>query len=137
MTNSNEKQYFDLHTHGLGYLNRVTEVTPKEGDPFLSASIAALRGPVDNAEKTHFEVRVTGKKAQEIVRLAQPAVEGNLKVLVGFTLSDVKGETFTYQKGKKAGQTGVCLKAQLISLKWVRVEGQPFYCAKDDAAEAA
>jgi len=66
---NNESKYFDLHTTGIGYLNRVREVTPKEGKPFLSITLSALRGSVDNAQYTHFECHVSGKQAQETVRL--------------------------------------------------------------------
>ncbi len=76
MSNSNTKEYFDLHTQGIGYLSRIREVAPKEGSPFLSVTVAALRGRVDNAQYTHFECRVSGKKAQELVRQLMPAVEG-------------------------------------------------------------
>ena len=82
-TSNETSKYFDLHTQGIGYLNRIREVTPNEGTPFLSVIIAALRGSVDNAQYTHFECRVSGKKAQEIVRQLQPAVEGNSKVWLG------------------------------------------------------
>jgi hypothetical protein len=44
-----EAKYFDLLTTGLGYINRVREVTPEEGSPFLSVTLAALRGSADNA----------------------------------------------------------------------------------------
>jgi len=36
MTPSNEKSYFDLHISGIGYLNRIREVKPKKGEPFLA-----------------------------------------------------------------------------------------------------
>ncbi|HID49412.1 MAG TPA: DUF3577 domain-containing protein, partial [Chromatiales bacterium] len=127
-------QYFDLHTTGIGYLNRIREVTPKEGNPFLSVTIAALRGSVDNAQYTHFECRVSGKQAQEIVRKLKPAVEGNLKVLIGFTLSDLFAESFTFKNGDKAGETGISLKAQLLRIAWAKADGQPFYTAQEDAA---
>lgn len=134
MSTNETKQYFDLHTTGIGYLNRVREVTPKEGEPFLSITIAALRGSVDNAQYTHFECRVSGKQAQEIVRQLIPAVEGNLKVLIGFTLSDLFAEFFTFKNGDKAGETGISLKARLLRIAWAKVDGQPFYTAQEDAA---
>ena len=134
MSTNETKQYFDLHTTGIGYLNRIREVTPKEGSPFLSVTIAALRGSVDNAQYTHFECRVSGKKAQELVRQLKPAVEGNLKVLIGFTLSDLYAEAFTFKNGDKAGETGVSLKARLLRLAWAKVDGQPFYTAEEQAA---
>ena len=120
-------KYFDLHTTGLGYLNRIREVTPKEGKPFWSVTIAALRGSVDDVRYTHFECRVSGQEAQGLVRLLKPAVEGKLKVLVGFTLSDLFAESFTFKNGDKAGEPGVSLKARLLRVGWAKVDGQPFY----------
>ena len=127
MSNSESVKYFDLHTTGLGYLNRVREVTPKEGSPFWSVSIAALRGSVDDVRYTHVECRVSGKQAQELVRQLKPAVEGKLRVLVGFTLSDLFAEPFIFKNGEKAGKTGISLKARLLRVSWAKVDGQPFY----------
>ncbi len=134
MSNNESQKYFDLHTAGIGYVNRVREVTPKEGSPFLSVTIAALRGSVENVQYTHFECRVSGKQAQEIVRQVKPAVEGKLKVLIGFTLSDLYGETFTFKNGDKAGETGISLKARLLRVSWAKVDGQPFYKEQEHAA---
>ena len=131
MSNDDTK-YFDLYSTGIGYLNRVREVTPKEGSPFWSVTIAALRGSVDDVQYTYFECRVSGQQAQKLVQQLKPAVEGKLKVLVGFTLSDLVAESFTYKNGDKAGETGVSLKARLLRVGWAKVDGQPFY--KDQAA---
>ncbi|MES9970043.1 MAG: STY4534 family ICE replication protein [Candidatus Thiodiazotropha sp.] len=134
MSSNETQKYFDLHTTGIGYLNRVQEVTPKEGNPFLSVTIAALRGSVDNVQYTHFECHVSGKKAQEVVRKLKPAVEDKLKVLMGFTLSDLYGESFIFKNGDKAGETGVSLKARLLRVSWAKVDGQPFYTVKEETA---
>jgi len=77
---------------------------------------------------------VSGKQAQEIVRQLKPAVEGNLKVLIGFTLSDLFAESFTFKNGDKAGETGISLKSRLLRIAWAKVDGQPFYTAQEDAA---
>ena len=69
----------------------------------------------------------SGKQAQEIVRQVRPAVEGKLKVLVGFTLSDLFAEPFTFKNGDKAGETGISLMARLLRVSWAKVDGQPFY----------
>ena len=134
MSTNETTKYFDLHTQGLGYLNRIREVTPKEGEPFISVIISALRGSVDNVQYTLFECRVSGKRAQEIVQRLKPAVEGDSKVLLGFTLSDLYSEIFTFKNGDHAGETGVSLKARLLRIAWVKVDGQPFYSAQEDAA---
>ena len=132
MSNEDTNKYLDLYTTGIGYLNRVREVTPKEGSPFWSVTIAALRGSVDDVQYPYFECRVSGQQAQKLVQQLKPAVEGKLKVLVGFTLSDLFAEAFTYKTGDKAGETGVSLKARLLRVGWAKVDGQPFY--KDQAA---
>ena len=118
-------KYFDLITTGLGYLNRVREVTPEEGNPFLSVTLAALRGSADKAQYTHFECRVAGKQAKAAVRALQAAVEDDHKVLVSFILSDLYPESFTYKKGEKAGETGISLKARLLRIGWAKVDGEP------------
>lgn len=118
-------KYFDLHTIGLGYLNRIREVTPREGKPFLAVTLAALRGSADNAQYTHFACRVSGREAQRIVRELEPAVEAERKVLVGFTLSDLYAEPFTFKNGERAGETGVSLKARLLRVSWAKVDGEP------------
>ena len=134
MSNTETTKYFDLHTSGIGYINRIREVTPKAGKPFLSVSLAALRGSVDNVQYTHFECRVSGKQAQQIVHQLKPAVEGKLKVLIGFTLSDLYAETFIFKHGDLAGETGISLKTRLLRIAWAKVDGQPFFTAQDQAA---
>jgi len=134
MSNNESNKYFDLHTTGIGYLSRIREVTPEEGSPFLSVTIAALRGSVDNAQYTHFECPVSGKKAQEAVRRLKSAVEGKSKVLIGFTLSDVFAEPFTYKNGDKAGEPGASLKARLLRVSWAKVDGKPFFTEQENAA---
>jgi CRISPR/Cas system-associated endoribonuclease Cas2 len=131
MSNDDTK-YFDLYTTGIGYLNRVREVAPKEGSPFWSVTIAALRGSVDDVQYPYFECRVSGQQAQKLVQQLKQPVEGELKVLIGFTLSDMFAEAFTYKNGDKAGETGVSLKARLLRVGWAKVDGQPFY--KEQAA---
>ena len=77
---------------------------------------------------------MSGRKAQEVVRQLKPAVEGNQKVLIGFTLSDLHAESFTFKNGDKAGETGISLKSRLLRIAWAKVDGQPFYTAQDNAA---
>ncbi len=124
MTTNENTKYFDLHTTGIGYLNRVREVTPEQGTPFLAVTIAAIHGSVSDVQHTYFECGVYGEQAQNIVRELKPAVEGESKVLIGFTLSNLKADSFTFTKGDKAGQTGVNLKARLIRIAWAKIDGQ-------------
>lgn len=133
--NSNENaKYFDLHTTGIGYLNRVREVTPKEGSPFLAVTLAAIHGSVANVQHTYFECGVYGNETKRIVRELMPAVEDESKVLIGFTLSNLKADAFLFQQGDKAGQPGVNLKARLIKIAWAKVNGQSVTSASEKVA---
>ncbi|MGH8653667.1 MAG: DUF3577 domain-containing protein, partial [Gammaproteobacteria bacterium] len=41
---TSDRNYFDLHILGIGYLHRVREITPKRGEPFLAVEVSALHG---------------------------------------------------------------------------------------------
>jgi hypothetical protein len=49
MAHANQPQeaitYFNLHTVGIGYLNRVREVQVRRGQPFMACDIAACTVP--------------------------------------------------------------------------------------------
>ena len=135
MNPSSEKSYFDLHITGLGYLNRIREVQPRKGDAFLACDIAALNGPSDSPDYRRFDVRVSGSEAQHLIRRCQQAVEAERKVLIGFRLGDLWADTFTYNKGKRAGEQGVSLKARLLFVSWIKVDGQLVYKAEPKATD--
>ena len=135
MNPSSDLSYFDLHITGLGYLNRIREVQPRKGDAFLAGDIAALNGPSDSPDYRRFDVRVSGSEAQHLIRRCQQAVEAERKVLIGFRLGDLWADTFTYSKGKRAGEQGVSLKARLLFVSWIKVDGQLVYKAEPKATD--
>ncbi|WP_185268937.1 STY4534 family ICE replication protein [Halopseudomonas xiamenensis] len=129
-TSTTEAQYFDLHTTGVGYLNRVREVKPRKGNSFMAVTVGALKGAADSVEYTYIDCNVVGEEADKLIRRCQQAVEAEKKVLVGFRIGDIWPDTFTYQKGPKQGQTGVSLKGRLLYVGWIKVEGEMVYQAK-------
>jgi len=135
MTTTNEKSYFDLHITGIGYLNRIREVKPKNGKPFLACDIAALNGASDKPVYVRFDTRVSGSEAQHLIRRCEAAVKAEKKVLIGFRLGDLWTDIFTYSKGKRAGEQDVSLKARLLYIGWIKVDGKRVYQAEAKAAE--
>lgn len=129
MTSTQSKSYFDLHITGIGYLNRIRMVTPKKGEAFLACDIAALNGPSDAPEYRRFDVRVSGSEAQNLIQRCEKVVSEEHKVLLGFRLGDLWADTFTYTKGKNAGQPGVSLKARLLYVSWIKIDGELVYKA--------
>lgn len=132
-----EATYFDLHTQGLGYLNRIREVTPSRGKAFLACTIAALNGPTEAPEYRYFDVTVCGAEAQQLVNRYAEAVDQGHKVLMGFRLGDLWTDLFRYSRGDKAGKTGVSLKARLLFISWIKVDGQLVYQARPKAEPEA
>jgi len=128
-SNTNETRYFDLHTTGIGYLNRIREVSVRKGNPFMAVTIGALHGAADDVEYTYIDCKVSGGEAEKLVRRSQQAEAGGKKVLVGFRVSDLWVDTFIYEKGDKKGQTGASLKGRLLYISWIKVDGEMVYQA--------
>lgn len=125
-----DTKFFDLHTSGIGYLNRIREVPIRKGTPLLAVTVAALRGSSDDVEYSYIDCNVVGAEAEKLVRRCQQAVDAGKKVLVAFRIGDIRTEAFTYEKGEKKGQAGASLKGRLLFLNWIKVDGETVYEAK-------
>jgi hypothetical protein len=129
--------YFNLHIAGEGFLNRAREVTVqgkgRRAAPFLAVDIAAPRG---NRDYARFDCRVSGHAAQDTVRALMPDIQAGKKVFVRFNLGDLYGETFVYEHGAKAGQTGISLKARVLRIDSATVDGKPVHGEPEGRAEA-
>ncbi|MDH2431004.1 STY4534 family ICE replication protein [Pokkaliibacter sp. MBI-7] len=138
MTTQNASQFFDLHTSGIGYINRIRLVEPKKGEPFWACSIAALRGDTNNVEYTYFDVRVSGTEAARLIARCQQAVEAGSKMLISFKIGDIYPDVFTYASGDRKGETGVSLKGRLLMIRWIKKDGEMIYqMPKADDASGA
>lgn len=132
-TQQNQNSFFNLHTSGIGYLNNIREVPSKKGNPYISCNIAALKGDSSNPEYTFFNVNVAGEQNEKLIKCCISAVESNKKVLISFTLGDLWTESFVYDKDSKyhkKGDIGVMLKARLIRIKSIKVDGKLVYQEK-------
>jgi len=134
---SNNAKFFDLHTTGIGYLNRIREVKPRgKGKPFMAVAIAALRGASDDVEYSYIDCNVVGAEAEKLIRRCQEAVAAEKKVLASFRIGDIWADPFTYEKGDKKGQPGASLKGRLLFIGWIKVDGETVYEAKPRDADA-
>lgn len=129
-SNTNETQYFDLHTTGIGYLNRIREVEVRKGKPFMAVTVAALHGASDEVEYSYIDCKVSGSDAEKLVRRCKASVTAGKKVLIAFRIGDIRAEAFTYTKGDKKGETGVSLKGRLLFISWIKIDGETVYEAK-------
>jgi Protein of unknown function (DUF3577) len=141
MTHSTQQQdtpkYYDLQVHGVGYVNRIREVPVKRGGSFWACDIAALHGAEDAIEYTRFDCRVSGSEAAKLIKRLNKAGQEQKKILIGFKLGDLYAESFVYQKGDRQGETGVSLKARLLYISWIKVDGENVYTAPKKDSSAA
>ena len=133
MSDSTVSKFYDLHTTGLGYLNRVRMVKPRKGDAFLACSISALRGEwkSDGSIKpdyTRYDVRVYGQDAIKAIEVLKPFGDEKRKVLIQFKLGDTYPDLFVYEKDTdyhKKGDPGVMIKGRLLKIANAWVDGEP------------
>ncbi|WP_080762635.1 DUF3577 domain-containing protein [Dickeya fangzhongdai] len=114
---SSPKGYFDLHTSGIGYLQRIREVPVRGGrraQPFIACTIAALIGPASNPIKRYFDVKVSGSDAQKLVAPYLGANEQKTRLLVHFRIGDLWGDAFIRPGGENKGQPAGSLKGRLL-----------------------
>ena len=115
--------FFNLHVEGVGYLNRVRVIKPKNGQEFIACTISAMRGSADDVGYTKFDCRVSGAQAQKVVRMLGDDVAAERRVIVGFRLADIYPELFIFEKGENKGQPGVAIKGRLLRVKFAKVNG--------------
>src|SRR5215207_2040106 len=122
--------YFNLHTSGIGYLNRVREVAVRRGNAFLACEIAALHGAAGAVEYTRIDCNVVGTDAEQLIHSCMAAVQAEQKVLLSFRIGDLWVDPFLYQKGERAGQPGASLKGRLLYIAWIKIDGALVYQAE-------
>ena len=146
-----QTQYFDLHSSGIGYMSRLRLVQPDKSKgqkfkPFWSVSISAICGEENDVKYVKFDLNIKGDQAKQAMGVLKPflmdddgkPIDTN-KVLVGFRIGDAIPEIYTVTKEGKAEQR-VCLKGRLLKLTSAKVNGQVVELPKtehDEAKEAA
>lgn len=126
----------EIITRGIGYLNRPEEVVPKDGDPFLSCSIAALCGPTNDPEYRYFDTIVATASAQHLVRRCVQAVESKQKVLIAFQLNDMKADAYIRTKGDNAGKPAATMESKLVQIGFIKIDGKEVYRTEPKSEDA-
>ncbi|MEO9332751.1 MULTISPECIES: DUF3577 domain-containing protein [Gammaproteobacteria] len=113
----NQKSYFDLHTSGIGYIQRARVVKATGGrkaQPFLACTIAALVGSANDEKRRYFDVKVSGAEAKKLVERYVGNDDPEQRPLVRFRLGDLWVDPFIRPKGDRKGEPAASLKARLL-----------------------
>lgn len=134
MTTTNQNQYFNLHTSGIGYINRFREVTTRKGS-FCSVTIGFLRGfaSADEVEYTYIDTIIRNKEVCELLKQHQNAInDKNTKVLGVCVVGDIYAETFT----KRDNSVVAGIKGRLIGMRQLKINGEVVYSKVSDEQTA-
>ncbi len=121
-TSSNTKSYFDLHTSGFGYLQRVRMVPVRGGrraESFLACTIAALVGPAKDSTLRYFDLKVSGADAKTLVERYVGVADPNQRPLVRFRLGDLWGDAYLRTSGEREGEPAGSLKGRLLKVELI------------------
>ncbi len=137
-----QNSHFNLHTVGVGYLNRVRWVEAKgagrKSAPFLCCAISALRGNSDAPDYTYFDLRVSGEEAIEMVKELQVDVENNRKVVISFRVGDIYPHVYMRrvkdQSGRQTGESepAAIIKGRLLLINSISINGENVYRRNED-----
>ena len=123
-TQNDQAKFFDLHTMGIGYLNRARTVTPTQGQPYMSVSIAALHGRSDSPSYSYIDTRIVGSDAKAFVQQYTDEINNrDSKVLVRFKVGDGTPDSYEVQSGDNKGKRNHVIKARLLQITWAKVNG--------------
>ncbi|MDO9481051.1 MAG: DUF3577 domain-containing protein [Hydrogenophaga sp.] len=144
MNATTQTNHFNLHVSGIGYLNRVRWVQPKQAGrkalPFLACSVSALRGNAESPDYTYLDLRVSGQEAAELVEKCMEDVDQNRKVVISFKVGDIYPHMYERDvkvDGRKTGEKEMaCLiKGRLLLINTITIDGERVYTrqTEDDA----
>lgn len=115
--------YFRLRTSGWGYINKIRSVEPDNALPFTVVEAVLLQGPQSNPERLRVSAIVSGEDAYRALTRVAVAMDGGKRIFAHLVLAGMRIKTFVYQKGERAGQTGVNVHSHLVDILKAKADG--------------
>ncbi len=123
--------FYDLHISGIGFLNRIRMVTPKNGNPFMAVTVGlqdgeVVEGDYSKVSTSYLDCRVFGSRAFDILNdhvLEGDVDQENTMIRAVVKTGGLDVDSFTYAQGPKQGQTGVSLRSRLLQVKHLYIGG--------------
>ena len=128
--NGNKDRAYNVIVTGFGFINRIKEVTPQSGNPYLACDVGLLQGVGDNVTRVYLQCTVRGKNAIDVIRRYFTGANGvveqseNTTVVASMKFGGIRSELFEYSKGEKKGEKGVALRSSLLDITWLKIGDQ-------------
>jgi hypothetical protein len=136
MNAATQTNHFNLHVSGIGYLNRVRWVQPKQAgrkaQSFLACSVSAMRGNAEAPDYTYLDLRVSGQEAAELVEKCMEDVDQDRKVVISFKVGDIYPHMYERDvkvDGRKTGakEMACLIKGRLLMINTITIDGERVY----------
>jgi len=121
--------YFNLHVEGEGFLSRARHVPVRKGKPFLAVAIGAFHGQAGEYTFVNLDCKVVGSSAVSLIedKLMNAVNDKAKKVKIGFRAADIYLDSYTLDKGERAGQVQTTVKGRLLKILCAEIDGQTVY----------
>lgn len=126
---TNQTQAFkpvSLVTTGIGYVSNVEWKESREGNSFLTCTLAAIHG---NQQYIYTQCVVCGDEAIGHISQCLEASNAENKILIRFSL----GLTGINAYLKNDNSPAACLKGNLFKVSYIKIENQVVYQASEEA----
>lgn len=126
MTTTKSDRVVNVILSGIGFMNRIREVTPPNGAPYLACEMNLQHGVGKNTEDVRLNCNVKGSRANQIIRKHFTDASGTVTtpkapVKATVTCGGLKADTFVYKQGRRKGETGVSLRSSLLTIQWLKI----------------
>lgn len=126
MTNQTQSKPASLVTTGIGYLSNVAWKESREGNSFLTCTVAAIHG---NQQYIYHQCVVCGDEAIGHIDQCLEASNAENKILIRFSLGLTGVNAYLNNEGSPAA----CLKGNLFKVTYIKIENQVVFQASQEA----
>ena len=127
--------YYELQTRAIGRLNYIQEGHDASTEP--RCSFGAFKGKIGQTpEFCNFDLAVCGDEVTRLILGQAESVRAKRKVNISVLLDDLQASYYVPTKGEFAGKQVPQIKANLLEVTTIKVDGEEVFRAKskDDPA---
>ena len=125
-TTSNNNQYFDLITIGVGFINRPRNINAK-GKP-LALTFVASYGDANEKNRVTYELYVRGTDAKETIQKLVDSYKDGDKIWAKLELGDTRPELVVDESGnpmkRKDGTFVLINRGNLLKIHFLKKNGE-------------
>lgn len=129
MNSNNSNEFFNSAETGVGYLNDIKFLQPKnDREGYYSCDINRLSGPCNDPKQVRYSVTVKASALENMMAIAQVWEQAGAKqkTFISFRISDAYPDSFIKKHGERAGELELYMKGRLLKITSCNINGERF-----------